>query len=295
MVSFIVKEKIFSRNWFRSYSYILVGTFLLALGYVYFITPHKIVPGGIYGISIILHYKIGSPVGFVALMFNIPITIIGIKLLGPKFGVKTVLGFSATAFFVDFLTYFSDGKALIPGDILLSCIFGGVLIGLGVAFLFKSRAASGGTDVVAMILEKYTRMPLGQLMMIVDSCIVLLSLVAFGDWKIPLYSWLTIFIMGKTIDMAMEGINYDKALFIISDKHEEIKDILLNVMNRGGTSFDGAGLYNGLQKNVIYTVMGRREVEVFKDHIRQIDPNAFVTVLDAKEILGKGFKSLSEK
>ena len=145
-----------------------------------------------------------------------------------------------------------------------------------------------------MILGKYTKMPLGQLMIMVDSVIVLLSLIAFHDCKIPLYSWLVIFIMGKTIDMAMEGINYDKALFIISEKHDEIKDNLLNVMHRGGTSFDGSGLYNGASRNVIFTVMGRREVEVFKDHIRQIDANAFITVLDAKEIIGKGFKSLNE-
>ena len=176
-----------------------------------------------------------------ALLFDIPLTLIGIRVLGPRFGFKTVLGFSLTAIFNDTLTIFWGYKPLVEGDVLLSSIFGGVLVGLGLGLMFKSKATSGGSDIVAAILNKYTNIPIGQLMILVDSVIVLLGLVVFGDWKIPLYSWIVIFITGKVIDVVMAGISYDKSLFIISDKHEEIRDKIIHNLNRGGTLIEGKG------------------------------------------------------
>lgn len=125
-MSFIVKEKLFSKKWFIAYSLIIIGSFILASGFVFFITPYKIVPGGVYGISIVLHYLLGTPVGLMALCFDIPLTLIGIKILGPRFGIKTVIGFVLTAFFVDGLTYFWGENPLVEDDALLSSIFGGV-------------------------------------------------------------------------------------------------------------------------------------------------------------------------
>jgi len=131
----------------------------MAAGFVLFITPYKIVPGGVYGISIVLHYMFDTPVGLIALCFDIPLTIIGIKVLGPRFGVKTVLGFFMTAIFVDGLTYFYGEAPLVENDALLSSIFGGVFIGLGLGMIFKAKATSGGSDIVAMIIGKYTKPP----------------------------------------------------------------------------------------------------------------------------------------
>lgn len=295
MSSFLVHDKPFSRKWLKSYSFIVVGTFILSIGYVYFITPYKIVPGGVYGVSIVIHHLFNLPVGMVALAFNIPLTIIGTRLLGPRFGAKTIVGFVLTSIFVDTLGYFSKYEPLVQDDPLLSAIFGGVMMGIGVGFIFKSKATSGGTDVVAMITAKYTRMPLGQLMIVIDSAIVLVGLVAFGDWKIPLYSWIVIFIMGKVIDVVLQGISYDKTIFIISDKHDEIRDKIIKDLHRGGTFFAGEGMYNGAPKKVIFTVVNRREMSILQDYIHTIDPRAFMTVIDANEILGEGFKSLTEK
>jgi uncharacterized membrane-anchored protein YitT (DUF2179 family) len=230
-----------------------------------------------------------------ALAFNIPLVLLGIRLLGPRFGTKTFAGFVLTAIFVDVLSYYSEFKPLIEGDDLLASIFGGLLMGIGVGFIFKARATSGGTDVIAMIVGKYTRIPLGQLMIIVDSCIVIVGLIAFGDWKIPLYSWITIFIMGKVIDVILQGISYDRTLFIISDKHQEIRDKIINDLNRGGTFIAGEGMYNGTAKKIIFTSVNRREVALLEDFILSVDPNAFMTVIEANEVLGKGFKSLTEK
>ena len=295
-MAFLQSEKIFSKKWFKDYGLIFFGTLFVASGYVFFITPYRIVPGGIYGIAIVLHYVLGFPVGLTALCFNIPLTIIGIKILGPRFGTKTVVGFVLTSIFVDLFTFLFGADPLqLSHDILLSSIFGGLVIGLGVGLIFKAKATSGGSDVIAMILSKYTKMPLGQSMMMVDSTIVITSIVAFGDWKIPLYSWVAIFIVGKVVDTVLQGISYDKTLFIISDKHEEIINKILNDINRGGTIIDGKGMYNGVDKKIIYTAVNRRELEILKEYIRQIDPKAFLTVINANEILGRGFKSLDEK
>ena len=220
---------------------------------------------------------------------------IGIKLLGPRFGVKTVVAFVLTSIFVDTLFYFHGSAPLVPGETLVSCIFGGLLIGIGVAFTFKAKATSGGTDVIAMILQKYTHMPLGQLMMMVDSSVVLLSYLAFGDWRIPLFSWITIFVLGKVVDTAMHGFSYDKTLFIISDKHEEIRNSIISDLKRGGTFLHGEGMFKHDMKQIIFTVVSPRELYMIEEYVHRIDPEAFIAVLDAYEILGKGFKSLSEK
>lgn len=294
-MAFLQKDKVFSKRWLKHYSLILIGSFILASGFVLFITPYKIVPGGVYGISIMLHHIFGTPVGFVALLFDIPLTIIGIKILGPRFGIKTVVSFVLTAVFVDGLTYFYGTEPLVKDDALLSSIFGGLFIGVGLGLIFKSRATSGGSDIVAMIISKYTKLPVGQLMIAVDSAIVLIGLIVFQDWKIPLYSLIVIFITGKVIDTILEGMNYDKVLLIISDKTEEIRDKIINDLNRGGTLLNGEGLYNNYERQIVFTVVNRRETVMLQDYINTIDPNAFVTVLNANEILGNGFKSLKEK
>lgn len=303
-MAFLTKEKPFTRKWFLNYSLIMAGSFILAAGFVLFITPYRIVPGGVYGISIVIHYLTkgwlsfapdGLPVGMTALVLNIPLTILGIKILGPRFGVKTIIGFVLTSAFIDLLTHWWGEAPLVENDVLLSSIFGGVLIGAGLGLIFKSKATSGGSDIVAMILAKYTRLPLGQLIIYVDSVIVLVGLVAFGDWKIPLYSWIVIYVTGKVIDLVLEGINYDKTLLIISEKHGEIRNKIINDLNRGGTYIAGKGMYNGADKTIIFTVVNRRELALLEEFISQIDPRAFLTVMDASEILGEGFRSLHEK
>ncbi|MBS4060572.1 MAG: YitT family protein [Bacteroidetes bacterium] len=294
-MSFIQKDKVFSKRWFINYSLILVGSFILASGFVLFITPYKIVPGGVYGIAIVMHYIFNFPVGMTALTMDIPLTIIGIRILGPRFGYKTVVGFLLTAFFVDGLSYLYGDQPLVENEPLLSSIFGGVFLGIGLGLIFKSKATSGGTDIVAMIISKHTKMPVGQLLIYVDSVVVLLGLAVFQDWRIPLYSLIVIFITGKVIDTILQGVNYDKTLFIISEKHDEIRDKIINDLNRGGTFLQGKGMYNGSDKTVIFTVVNRREMAILQEFIHEIDPFAFVTVINANEILGEGFKSLSDK
>ncbi|MDR2907556.1 MAG: YitT family protein [Bacteroidales bacterium] len=292
-----------SKKFLKDYALIILGAFVVASGYVFFITPYKIIPGGVYGISIIIHYLTqgmfsglpeGLPIGMTALCFNIPLVYAAYKLLGAESILKTIVTFVATAVFVDTLTLLQGDTQLVAGDSLLASIYGGVLVGIGVALIFRAKATSAGTDVLSKIMTKYFRIPIGVSIIIVDSVIVLLGLIAFGDWAVPLYSWITIFVYGKVVDVLQEGLSTDRAVFIITTKSDEMGEMIMHKLKRGGTYFHGKGMYNGEEREIVYTVVNSRQIPKLREHIYGIDPTAFITILPAKEILGKGFKALNE-
>jgi len=302
-MKFVITEKIFTKEWFKAYSLLTIGSLILASGFVFFITPHKIVPGGVYGTSIVIHYLTqgvfsfapnGLPIGTMGLLLNIPLTIWGIKVLGPRFGIKTIIGFFLTSFFIDFLTFLWGIRPLVSDDPLLSAIYGGVLIGFGLGLIFKTKATSGGSDIIAMILRKYTHLPVGQLIIYVDSTIVLIGLIAFQDWHIPLYSWIVIYITGKVVDTTLQGINYNKTLLIISEKTEEISKKILVDLGRGGTLIKAEGMYEKKERKIIFSNMSKREAFILKSYIKEIDPRAFVTIINTNEIIGEGFKAVDD-
>lgn len=296
-------KNIFQNQGLRSYSLIVAGSFILALGYVLFITPYRIVPGGVYGIGIVVHHLTrglfkftpdGFPVGLFGLILNVPLTFLGIKILGPRFGIKTIIGFILSSIFIDLQTLYFGSEPLIEDDPILASVFGGVLIGFGLGLIFKSKATSGGSDIIAMVFAKFTKLPPGQVLIYVDSIIVLFGFLAFKDWKIPLYSWIVIFITGKVIDATMQGVNYGKAVFIISEKYDEIRVKILFELDRGATCLFGKGMYTNEDKKIIYTNVNRRELATLQEFIKQVDPNAFMTVFNANEIIGDGFKPIHE-
>jgi len=180
-MAFITKEKLFSWEWFRAYSFIVLGTFIMAVAYVIFISPFKFAPGGVYGIAIVLHHLFQFPIGLSGILMDIPLTILGFLVLGPRFGVKTIAGMLLLSGWISAIEYFYGYEPFVPGQPMLSALYGGVLIGIGLGLVFKSKATSGGSDIIAMIAAKYIHMSLGQLMIIVDSIIVLLSWIAFKD------------------------------------------------------------------------------------------------------------------
>ncbi|MDR1459241.1 MAG: YitT family protein [Bacteroidales bacterium] len=294
------------RKLIKDYASIVIGAFIIAIAYVFFITPHKIIPGGVYGISIILHYKTagvfslfpnGLPIGTTSLCFNIPLVIIASKIFGQGFLPRTIVTFVSTALFVDLLSFFSSCygiDAIVKEDILLSCIYGSAILGFGVAMVLRAKGTSAGTDVLAKIFTRYTHVPIGYTLIIVDSIIVVIGLIAFGDWKIPMYSLFTVFVYGKAVDIFMQGLSFDKAIFIISDKNHLISEKIINNLHRGGTFFHGKGMYNGTEKEVIFTVINSRQVVALREYIHQIDPKAFITIINATEILGEGFHSIED-
>lgn len=296
-------HKLFSKKWFMDIAYILAGSLIVASAYVFFISPFKIIPGGVYGLSIILHYITqnlfsflpeGLPIGLTALAFNIPLAYASYKLLGKGAILKTVITFAATSVFVDLLSLIYGYEPIVAGDKLLSSIYGGAILGIGVALIFKAHATSAGTDVVSKILAKKMHMQLGYMIIIVDSVIVLIGLIAFGDISVPLYSWITILVYGKVVDIVMHGVSNDKAVLIISDKNVQISERIIFDLRRGGTFLHGKGMYNGVEKDIICSVVNYRELDALTEYVQEIDDRAFLIILNATEIVGKGFKTFEE-
>jgi len=304
----IFDDRRFSAAWFQSYASILLGSLIMAAGYVFFVVPHKIIPGGVYGIAITLHYLFASlPVGVTALVLNLPLIAWGIHELGPRFGVKTVTGILLTSLNVDLLGWVMGhfslaglaqpiaATGLLPADRLVSCVFGGVCVGTGLALIFRAKATTGGSDIVSNILYKRTRFPIGQTIILLDALVVCIGAWAAGDPTSVAYSIIVIFVTGRAVDAILDGLRYQKAVFIISARHEEVQEVILRTLRRGGTLLEGAGLFGGERRPVIFSAVSRRELALLQEHVQRIDPQAFITVIDAREILGRGFSPLVDK
>ncbi|MBQ7222576.1 MAG: YitT family protein [Bacteroidales bacterium] len=275
---------------------IIIGAVLQATAYVLFISPHKIVPGGIYGITIIIHHLTegvfsfapeGLPMGAMALCFNIPIMLIATRVLGFKSGGKTVVTFLSIAVFTDVLTAITK-ESIIVDDALLSCFYGGVILGIGVFLTLSANSTSAGSDVIARIVSMKLKVKLSYMIIIIDSIIVLLGLVAFKDISIPLYSWFTIFIYGQTVDILL-GKNPNCLMFIVCDNMEKVKDFIINEMHRSGTYFDANGLYTDKEKKMIMMVVAKREAMAVENRIKAFDENIFIVTTDAHDIHGNGY------
>lgn len=296
-------------NWkefFQTYALIVVGTFIMSIGYVIFVSPLKLAPGGVYGIAIILHHLFNFPIGLSGICLDIPLLIIGTLWLGPKFGAKTVVGVITLPTFISLWEKIYGYEPLIslpgqpmvpdPAANFIMALCGGVIIGVGLGLIFKTRATSGGTDIIAMILGKYLKhIPLGTLLIIVDSVVVLGALAAFKDWTIPLYSWLIIYVTGVVMDKVIAGFHSNKAVLIISDHYDEIRQHIFDELDRGGTFLNGEGMYNQDEKKIIFTSISRKQLPILIHFVHEIDPKAFLSILDVSETLGDGFSSLKEK
>lgn len=287
-----------------SWAGVFLGSLLIAVAYVLFNTPYNITPGGVYGLGIVInHFFPDIMVGTIGLSLDIPLLITSFIIFGKGSGFKTIAAALVLPIIMNTLTVMVGGTdpALIlngninlSNDILLASIFGGILTGIGLGIIVKSNATSGGTDVIGMIMTKYLKMPFSKSMLIVESCVVLSGLVVFGNWTLPLYSLISLFITSKLIDVMIDGTSTDKLLFIISDKHEIIKDFILNELDRGGTYLKASGMYTKSDKMVIFVVISRNQLPRMRDLIKEIDKGAFMTVVNAHEILGDGFKSFTE-
>jgi len=294
----------FSLRWFKSWIYIIMGSFLLSAGFVLFMTPYHIVPGGVYGIGIILHYLFPNiQVGTFGLMLDIPLLLTAFFMFGANFGAKTIVAALLTPLMMNTMTYFIgedpvtmlNGSINLSNDILLACIFGGILIGVGLGLIMRTHATSGGTDIIAMIVHKFTRLPIARCLLIVDSCVVFLGLIVLKDWRIPLYSLIAIYVSTKLVDYVLDGGGSNKLLFIISEKHELIRSLIIDKLDRSGTYIHSTGMYSMENKNMIFVVLNRNELPVVQDYIREMDDKAFMVVMNAHEIYGEGFKPFIEK
>lgn len=272
------------------YSLILIGAFLQALSYVLFLAPYKIVPGGVYGVSIVLHYVTkgmfsflpdGLPMGITALCFNVPLLILAIKKIGLSSGPKTVVTFLLISIFTDMLSYFFT-EPLLANDTFIAAFYGGAILGIGVTCVFRAQSTSAGTDVLARVMANNSNLKVSNMIILLDSAVVVLGLLAFQDWAVPLYSWFTIFVYGKVVDM-FQVENPNRAVFVVSSKTQEIKDLIVGKMGMRGTFIHGRGMYEGKERDIIFTIAERKDMPRLKEEIKDIDPKAFVSTMHASK------------
>ncbi|MBO7188094.1 MAG: YitT family protein [Tidjanibacter sp.] len=292
-------------GWF-SWVLVTIGAFILAMGFVLFTNPYKIIPGGVYGLGRVLHHLIPSiQTGTFGLLFDVPLTITAILVFGRQFGAKTIYAALITPVFMNAMTSFlgedpADGISIIStqfnfsDNVFFAALCGGLLIGVGCGLILRAGATSGGTDIISMLIVKFAKTKFSSAMFLVESTIVIIGMIVLGDWKLPLYSLISIFVCARAIDYVLEGASYDKLLFIISEKKEELKQYILVDMERGGTYIKSSGMYTGNDKDMIFLVISRREIAAVKEKIRALDPMAFVVVVDAYETYGDGFKPFTE-
>ena len=300
-----------------AYALLVLGSALFAIGDVMFVNPYLMAPGGTYGLSNVFNTLWPWKISLYAICMDVPLLIIGTLVLGPRFGIKTILSTALIFLFTYVLEsvwgynpVIFDGKIMetpmeglsmvqIPHDggwfvpdYFLNTVVAGLIYGVAIGLIFRSGATSGGSDIISMILHKYTKISLGTLVMIVDGCITLSTLVAFGDIRLPIYSIIIIVIEGKVIDLVVEGVKSYKTAFIVTDKIDEVRDFIIKDMNRGGTVFAGTGLYQGAERKMIYVTLNRSDLVKLKSNLRFLDPSAFVNVIESSEIMGNGFKAL---
>jgi len=306
---------------------ILLGCTVLATGFVFFINPYNIVPGGVYGASIVLHNLFPSiQVGTFGYMFDVPLLILSAVLLGSKLGARTLVAALITPAIMNFISamVYPDAEALksldpsllldgrfdLSDHLMLSCIVGAVLIGIGSGLVIRGQATSGGSDIIGMLMQKYLGIRFSNAILMVDGMVVLFGLLVIGfgigtdnatsadasSWYLSFYSLISIYVISRVIAFVINGAKDDKLIFVISDKEMiSLHKYILQDMDRTATLIKSSGLYTGNDKEMLFLVAKSREVAKIKHKIKEADPRAFVVVTDAYDTYGEGWKVLPNK
>jgi uncharacterized membrane-anchored protein YitT (DUF2179 family) len=264
--------------------FIIIGATLYSLGLEIFLIPNHLIDGGVVGISIMANHFSYVPLGILTFVLNIPFFVIGYKQIGKTFALSTTFSVICYSIGVSILKP-------IPGithDILLASVFGGIIVGLGIGIIIRNGGSTDGTEVVAIILDKRINFSLGEIIMFFNFFILTTAGFIFG-WDRAMYSLIAYFIAIKVIDIVVEGIDESKAVIIISDKHKDISEAIMDRLGRGITFLDGKGGYKGENKNVIYVVISRLEISKLKIIVNDFDEDALITI-GSVETSGKSYK-----
>ncbi len=273
------------------YFYIMMGTTLLAMSINMFYEPLELVIGGVTGLAIVVKVLTGGwieggvPIYITNIVINIPLFIGAIIIKGRDFGARSLFA----TFYLSFALFYTQQIPTLTSDILLGCIFGGILSGAGLGLVFSALSTTGGTDLMASLIQHFVRhMTVARIMFIIDGLIVAIGLFVFGPEK-AMYAIVSIYISVQVIDNILEGINFSKAAFIISKHNEEIAQQILEILDRGVTGLEGEGKYTNKPREVLLCVVSKREIVKLKEIVRDIDLSAFVIVADVREVVGEGF------
>ncbi len=284
---------------------ILSGAMIVALSLNIFVVPYKIAPGGITGLATIIFHISGKkfPLGIIMLMLNLPLFILVLRLEGKVFILKTLFATVSLSIFTDISAPFVN-RVIIPaltkemmndsGDLLINCLIGGLLLGIGLGLTVKAGSTTGGTDLAAVLLKKFLpRVSFGKLLFLIDCTVVILAMTVFQSVRLGLYAIITLIAQTQVIDTIQEGVDYSKAIYIISDHFEKISERVMNEMDRGATALYGTGMYSGTEKRVLLVVVTGKQISQAVRIIKEVDSSAFVIINDVREILGEGFKNIN--
>lgn len=265
----------------EQYLFLFLGAFVTALALEYFLIPNKIIDGGIVGISIILSYLSGLPLGLIIFFLNLPFLFYGYKQIGKSFLGHSLFAVLSLSIWVTMM----QPEVAVIDDLLLASVFGGIILGIGVGLIIRNGGSLDGTEIVAIIINKRAIFSVGQSVMFFNIFILSSAAYVFG-WRMALYSILTFFIAFKVIDITIEGLDEAKSAYIISDKPDAIIKDIYSKLGRGITIIEGKGAYTRKKKTILYTVITRLEIAKLKSIIRDIDENAFVTISDVFDVMG---------
>ena len=268
---------------------IAVASAIHALGYVWCYAPNHIAFGGITGVAqIINHIFPAVPVGVMAIVLNIPLFLLGWRLIGRRFLVSSMYAMFLSSIFIDILNPLYDWQ---PMDPLLASIFGGLTLGLSLGLIFQQGATTGGTDLIARLLKlKLAWLPMGRLLLGIDLAVILLTAAVFRTLYAALYGLIALYISTIVMDGVLYGMDTAKVAYIISDKNAEISDAIVHDLDRGVTVLHGQGAYTGKEREVLMCAFKQREIAAIKTVVKEIDPAAFLIVCNAHEVLGEGFR-----
>jgi uncharacterized membrane-anchored protein YitT (DUF2179 family) len=307
------KKSLVNKKAVRDYIFIIIGGAIMAIGIGVFPVDARVVPGGVSGLSMALYYLTDGflPIGITIWFLNIPLFIWGVKELGPQFGTRTFVGFTSSSIFIDLFRGELPGLNFIQlqnsdtilslrqDDFLFLILIGAALLGIGLGVVFKFRGSTAGSDIVAAIMQKRSGLKPGMAIMIIDFFVICLAglvidLKDLGGERsamtLTLYALFLLFVSGRLVDVIIDGFDYARAAYIISDKNDEIAKVIMNDFSRGATALKGRGLYRNIDREILVTVVALRELGKLTSIIKQIDPNAFVTVNNVHEVLGEGFR-----
>jgi len=306
-----MKNKNINFQVFLEYSAITLGAAIMAVGIGIFLVDAKVVPGGVSGLSMSVHYLTGLPVGLMIWVLNIPLYIWGVKELGKEFGIRTFYGFTLNSFFIDFFRGDIPGfssirlqdtatiKNLQQNDFLFLILIGAALLGLGLGIVFKFKGTTAGSDIVAAIMHKRFGVKPGMAIMIADFFVILLAgfIIDFKDLAgersavtLTFYALFLLFISSRLVDVIMDGFDYARSVNIISDHNEKIAKAIMDDLSRGATAIKARGLYRNIDREMLTTVVTLKELSKLLSIIKKVDPKAFVTVSNVHEVMGEGFR-----
>ena len=280
-------KKAARREQFMAWVQIVSGCVIGAAAYPTFLDPGKIAPGGLTGVAMIMKHLWGWDIGITSLILNIPLFVVGYKAMGRVFAFRSLVATILFSLMIDLLPLRE-----IPVEPILGTLYGGILLGIGLGFILRGGATTGGTDMAARMVHKYLPfLSVGMFLFLID-CVVVIAAWSFIGSSEALYALICIFVSGKAVDMVMLGLSSNKACFVISDAWERVSQRLMNEMERGVTQLTAKGAYTGKDRPVVLCVLPPQEVSRLKEIVRQEDEKAFMFITEAHEALGEGFSSL---